>query len=238
MEESKVWKNNKLVKIKYLPELIKIKNGIPTTLYKTGKTGKGTLPNLGPNHVYLLIITKLSKITNQLEYIGIADSNENIWNLPQIYNKGYEDMYIINKVIKSFINYNFTNKKQKLIEITTNEIWKGPIFADKRTTDNAWIEANIINFHLNCKELNNNLILINNFYKWLPINVKNSNEIYKGFLNKVNINFNNKQNIINQNIINLPNIQNYNNIPNIQNYNNIPNYLIILFPFIRSCFQN
>ena len=42
---------------------------------------------------------RANKITNQLEYIGIANSYENIWNLPEIYNKGYEDMNIINKVL-------------------------------------------------------------------------------------------------------------------------------------------
>ncbi|KRZ70636.1 putative nudix hydrolase 6 [Trichinella papuae] len=116
---------------------------------RTGVQGRGILPFYGPNYVVVSLITRSSK---PIEYLAVknADTDLDILNMPAEFVTMPDSVKITPKaetVIKEIMLKSYGNKTiEEIFNKVTKKatlLFRGTL-EDERNTDNAWIEAILI----------------------------------------------------------------------------------------------
>lgn len=152
LENRLVWRNNKLVTL--IEAKIKFnKNGKPITPVHTGKKGRGLLGRYGPNHACDPIITRFNIYNCRIEFIAVKRNDTGQWAIPGgMVDPGEK---VSQTLKREFIEEASSNTNKKIIDKIfdkSNEtiLYSGPTYGDPRTTDYAWIETYVANYHIYC----------------------------------------------------------------------------------------
>ena len=149
LQNRMTWQNNKLIYLK--DSNIKFINGFPKNLQKTGLTGRGLLGRFGPNHAADPIVTRFNYKNMSLEFIAVLrkDTEPPMWAIPGGMVDAGEEFSatlkrefveeVASKCDKNIIDKIFSNGKT---------IYSGMVYNDPRTTDDAWIETKVVNYHI------------------------------------------------------------------------------------------
>lgn len=150
LENRKVWRDNKLVTLKEAK--IKFDEfGKPITPINTGKKGRGLLGKYGPNHACDPIITRFNIYKLRFEFIGVKRNDTGQWAIPGgMVDPGEK---VTQTLKREFIEEASSNTDKKIIDKIfdkSNEtiLYSGPTYGDPRTTDCAWIETYVANYHI------------------------------------------------------------------------------------------
>ena len=150
LENRVVWKNNKLITLKEAK--IKFDNeGKPITPINTGKKGRGLLGKYGPNHACDPIITRFNTYKWTIEFIAVKRNDTGQWAIPGgMVDPGEK---VTQTLKREFIEETSSKTDKKIIDKIfdkSNEtiLYSGPTYGDPRTTDCAWIETFVANYHI------------------------------------------------------------------------------------------
>ncbi len=202
-----VWKNNKLISLKEA-KIEFDEFGKPITPVFTGKSGRGLLGRFGPNHACDPIITRFNFYNCKIEFIAVKRNDTNQWAIPGgMVDPGEK---VSQTLKREFIEEASNNTDKKIIDKIfdkSNEtiLYSGPTYGDPRTTDCAWIETFVANYHIdynlwskinltNQPEENsdvswiscNNKDLYGDHYYFVQLAKKNvKKQLYKSFLKNV-----------------------------------------------------
>ena len=149
LQDRMTWQNNNLIYLK--DSNIKFVNGFPKNSQKTGLAGRGILGRFGPNHAADPIVTRFNPKKMSLEFIAVLrnDTNPPMWAIPGGMVDAGEEFSatlkrefveeVASKCDKTIIDKIFSNGKT---------IYSGMVYNDPRTTDDAWIETKVVNYHI------------------------------------------------------------------------------------------
>ena len=150
LENRFIWKDNKLITLK--EGKIKFDEfGKPITPIKTGKKGRGLLGRYGPNHACDPIITRFNIYKCRIEFIAVKRNDTGEWAIPGgMVDPGEK---ISQTIKREFIEETCRKTDKKIIDKIfdkSNEtiIYTGATYGDPRTTDSAWIETYVANYHI------------------------------------------------------------------------------------------
>jgi ADP-ribose pyrophosphatase len=184
------WNNNNLISLEETN--IKFVNNKPINPNKTGLSGRGVLGRYGPNHAADPIVTRFNYKKMDLEFIAVLrnDTKPPLWAIPGGMVDAGEEFSatlkrefveeVASKCDKHIIDKVFANGKK---------IYCGMVYNDPRTTDNAWIETIVVNYHISYQD-SLKLKLTNqdeeNYaVKWISCNHKNLYADHKEYIKKV-----------------------------------------------------
>jgi ADP-ribose pyrophosphatase len=153
IKERLTWKKNKLVSLERAN--IAFVNNKPINPQKTGLMGRGLLGRYGPNHAADPIVTRFNYKKMNLEFISVLrnDTQPPMWAIPGGMVDAGEEFSatlkrefveeVASKCDKHIIDKLFANGKT---------IYCGMVYNDPRTTDNAWIETKVVNYHISYQD--------------------------------------------------------------------------------------
>ena len=144
-----VWRNNRLVTLEEANILFD-SSGKPITPISTGKKGRGLLGKYGPNHACDPIITRFNPYKLRIEFISVKRNDTNEWAIPGgMVDPGEK---VTQTLKREFTEEAVSNSDKKIIDqiFESNEtiLYCGPTYGDPRTTDCAWIETYVANYHI------------------------------------------------------------------------------------------
>lgn len=150
LEERVVWRDNKLITLKEAK--IKFDEfGKPITPIQTGKKGRGLLGRYGPNHACDPIITRFNLYKCKFEFIAVKRNDTGQWAIPGgMVDPGEK---VSQTLRREFTEETCKKSDEKIIDkifSKCNEtiLYTGPTYGDPRTTDCAWIETYVANYHI------------------------------------------------------------------------------------------
>ena len=150
LENRLIWKNNKLITLKEA-KIVFDEYGKPITPIKTGKKGRGFLGKYGPNHACDPIITRFNIFKFCIEFVGVKRNDTGQWAIPGGMVDPGEKVSVTLKREFTEEASRKTNKKiiDKIFDKKNETIlYCGPTYGDPRTTDCAWIETYVANYHI------------------------------------------------------------------------------------------
>ena len=153
LEERVVWRDNKLITLKEA-KINFDEFGKPITPISTGKKGRGLLGRYGPNHACDPIITRFNLYKFRIEFIAVKRNDTGQWAIPGgMVDPGEKVSQTLKREFIEETCNNSSKKSKKIInEIFSkcNEtiLYAGPTYGDPRTTDSAWIETYVANYHI------------------------------------------------------------------------------------------
>lgn len=150
LEKRMVWRNNKLITLKEAKIRFDEFNK-PITPVKTGKKGRGLLGKYGPNHACDPIITRFNMYKCRIEFIAVKRNDSGQWAIPGGMIDAGEK--VSQTLKREFIEEASSKTDKKIIDeifSKSNEtiLYSGPTYGDPRTTDCAWIETYVANYHI------------------------------------------------------------------------------------------
>ena len=149
LKERSVWHNNRLISLK--ESNIKFVKGKPICEIRTGIKGRGLLGRYGPNHAADPIVTKFNYAKLQFEFVS-AERTDTIppqWCIPG-------GMVDPGEAVSQTLKREFTEEvastcDQNILDLVFKNgkiLYSGPTCGDPRTTDSAWIETQVVHYHL------------------------------------------------------------------------------------------
>ncbi len=150
--ERKVWRDNRLITLKEAGiEFDNNEKPITPVKIKTGKKGRGLLGRYGPNHACDPIITRLNIYKLDIEFISVKRNDYNKWAIPGgMVDAGEKVSQTLKRELTEEAVSNTDVKIiNKIFKGNETIIYTGPTYGDPRTTDNAWIETYVANYHIN-----------------------------------------------------------------------------------------
>lgn len=150
LENRLVWRDNKLITLKKakieFDEFDK-----PITPINTGKKGRGLLGRYGPNHACDPIITRFNVYKCRIEFIAVKRNDSKQWAIPGgMVDPGEK----VSQTLKREFTEEACSKSDKKIinkifdKANETILYNGPTYGDPRTTDCAWIETYVANYHI------------------------------------------------------------------------------------------
>lgn len=141
---------------------------------RTGMEGRGLLGKWGPNHAADPVITRINKMTGQMELLVILRGDGGGWALP---GGMVEDGQTARETVKREL------REEAIAELLpledAEEVYRG-YSDDHRNTDNAWMETVALHKHLTIDE-GDRLKLESGDdavdVRWMPLNIKNVYEV-------------------------------------------------------------
>ena len=167
------WVNNKLVALK--DSDIKFINGKPRNPIKTGLCGRGLLGKYGPNHAADPIITRFNIFKFDLEFVAVLRKDVPKWAIPGgMVDPGEEFSVTLRREFTEEAASECNIKLLDKIFKNGKFVYSGIVYNDPRTTDDAWIETIVKNYHIS---YNDSLKLFltnqneeNHSVKWISCN--------------------------------------------------------------------
>ena len=183
------WESNKATLITLKEGNIVFENGKPVTPIKTGIKGRGLLGKYGPNHAADPIITRT--INGEYYFVAIKRNDTGEWAIPGgMVDPGENGIETLRREFKEEACENCDDSVLDMVFAKENGkiIYAGPTYGDPRTTDSAWIETIVVNYHIS-DELANEITLTPQKsevkdVKWISFN-ENVYGGHKHFINMV-----------------------------------------------------
>ena len=150
LENRLVWKNNNLITLKEA-KIVFDEYSKPVTPIKTGKKGRGLLGRYGPNHACDPIITRFNILKFCIEFIGVKRNDTGQWAIPGgMVDPGEKVSMALKREFTEETSYKTDKKIIDKIFDKKNEtiLYTGATYGDPRTTDSAWIETYVANYHI------------------------------------------------------------------------------------------
>jgi ADP-ribose pyrophosphatase YjhB (NUDIX family) len=153
LQNRMIWKNDKLINL--AESDIKFVNGFPKNPHRTGLTGRGVLGRYGPNHAADPIVTRFNYKKMCFEFIGVLrkDTTPPMWAIPG----GMVDAgeTFSDTLKREFVEEVASKCDEKIIDKIFSDgksIYKGMVYNDPRTTDDAWIETAVVHYHISYQD--------------------------------------------------------------------------------------
>ena len=150
-----VWYNNELLSLE--DSRIKFVNGKPICEIRTGIKGRGMLGRYGPNHAADPIVTKFNFWKWRFEFVSAqrVDTDPPQWCIPGgMVDPGERITQTLKREFKEEVASTCEDNILDEIFKKGTCLYSGPTCGDPRTTDNAWIETQVVHYHLSNKLAN------------------------------------------------------------------------------------
>ena len=155
LKERFVWCENELVPLK--DTNIQFRGGKPICEIRTGIKGRGMLGRYGPNHAADPIVTKFNFRKWRFEFVSgqRTDTDPPQWCIPGgMVDAGEAVSQTLKREFKEEVASECDESILDAVFKKGTILYSGPTCGDPRTTDNAWIETQVVHYHLSNKLAN------------------------------------------------------------------------------------